>query len=146
MTHRGPLLLALILTGTFLVVLPAATVTMPVDEVVVGMHGTGITVFQGTERSEFSVEILGVLENSMGPRRNLILARLEGGPLAESGVIQGMSGSPVYVDGRLLGAVLKELDIETLKGNDVQDRKQTLRDIPKNFDLSKACPNAKGVK
>ena len=105
MTQRGPLILALILTGTFLVVLPAATVTMPVDEVVVGMHGTGLTVFQGTERSEFSVEIIGVLENSMGPRRNLILARLEGGPLAESGVIQGMSGSPVYVDGRLLGAV-----------------------------------------
>ena len=105
MTHRGPLLLALILTGTVLVVLPAATVTMSVGEVVAGMHGTGLTVFQGTERSEFSVEIIGVLENSMGPRRNLILARLEGGPLAESGVIQGMSGSPVYVDGRLLGAV-----------------------------------------
>ena len=105
MSHRGPQLLALILTGAFLVVLPAATVTMPVDEVVAGMHGTGITVFQGTERSEFSVEIIGVLENSMGPRRNLILARLAGGPLAETGVIQGMSGSPVYVDGRLLGAV-----------------------------------------
>ena len=105
MSHRGPLLLALILTGAFLVVLPAATVTMPVDEVVPGMHGTGITVFQGTQRSEFAVEIIGVLENAMGPRRNLILARLDGGPLAESGVIQGMSGSPVYVDGRLLGAV-----------------------------------------
>ena len=105
MSHRGPLFLGLILAGACLVVLPAATATMPVDEVVVGMRGTGITVFQGTERSEFSVEIIGVLENSMGPRRNLILARLEGGPLAETGVIQGMSGSPVYVDGRLLGAV-----------------------------------------
>jgi len=105
MSHRRPLLFALILTGAFLVVLPAATVTMPVDEVVVGMRGIGITVFEGTTRSEFSVEIIGVLENSIGPRRNLILARLEGGPLAETGVIQGMSGSPVYVDGRLLGAV-----------------------------------------
>ena len=105
MSHREPLLLALVLTGAFLVVLPAATVTMPVDEVVPGMRGTGITVFQGTERSEFTVDIIGVLENAMGPRRNLILARLDGGPLAESGVIQGMSGSPVYVDGRLLGAV-----------------------------------------
>ena len=105
MSYREPLLLALLLTAAFLVVLPAATATMPVDEVVVGMQGTGITVFQGTERSEFSVEIIGVLENSLGPRRNLILARLEGGPLADAGVIQGMSGSPVYVDGRLLGAV-----------------------------------------
>jgi hypothetical protein len=105
MSHRGSLLLALLATGAFLVVLPAATDTMPVDEVVAGMRGTGITVFQGTERTEFSVEIIGVLRNSVGPRRDLILARLEGGPLAESGVIQGMSGSPVYVDGRLLGAV-----------------------------------------
>ena len=105
MSHRGPLLLVFILTGALLVVLPAATVTMPVGEVLPGMQGTGITVFQGNQRSEFSVEIIGVLENSLGPRRNLILARLEGGPLAESGVIQGMSGSPVYVDGRLLGAV-----------------------------------------
>ena len=105
MSHRGSLLLALLATGAFLVVLPAATETMPVDEVVAGMRGTGITVFQGTERTEFSVEIIGVLRNSMGPRRNLILARLEGGPLAETGVIQGMSGSPVYVDGRLLGAI-----------------------------------------
>jgi hypothetical protein len=98
-------LFALILAGAFMAVLPAATVTMPVDEVRAGMRGTGVTVFQGTERSEFTAEIIGVLENAMGPRRNLILARLEGGPLAESGVIQGMSGSPVYVDGRLLGAV-----------------------------------------
>ena len=105
MSHREPLLIALVLTGAFLVVLPAAPVTMSVDEVVPGMRGTGVTVFQGTERSEFEVEIIGVLENAMGPRRNLILARLDGGPLAESGVIQGMSGSPVYVDGRLLGAV-----------------------------------------
>ena len=105
MSYRAPLLVALILTGTFLVALPAATVTMPVDEVVVGMRGIGLTVFEGTTRSEFSVEIIGVLENSIGPRRNLILARLKGGPLAETRVIQGMSGSPVYVDGRLLGAV-----------------------------------------
>ncbi len=89
MNHRGPLLLALILTGTFLVVLPAVTVTMPVAEVVVGMHGTGLTVFQGTERSEFSVEIIGVLENSMGPRRNLILARLEGGRSPRAGSSRG---------------------------------------------------------
>src|SRR5690606_28158211 len=45
------------------------------------------------------------IENVMGPRRSLILARLEGGPLATTGVIAGMSGSPVYVDGRLIGAV-----------------------------------------
>ncbi|MGH9173707.1 MAG: hypothetical protein ACRD1H_05100, partial [Vicinamibacterales bacterium] len=50
-----------------------------------------------------------VLKNVVGPRRNLILARLEGGPLAETGVIAGMSGSPVYIDGRMLGAVSYQL-------------------------------------
>lgn len=91
--------------GGFLAVLPAATLTMPVDEVRAGMQGTGVTVFDGAERSEFTADVIGVLENSFGPRRHLILARLDGGPLAESGVIQGMSGSPVYIDGRLVGAV-----------------------------------------
>ena len=102
--HRTLLPFALVIGG-FLAVLPAATVTMPVDEVRAGMRGTGVTVFAGTERSEFTAEIIGVLENSFGPRRNLILARLDGGPLAASGVIQGMSGSPVSIDGRLIGAV-----------------------------------------
>ena len=69
------------------------------------MIGVGRTVFEGTELKDFKVHILGVLRNVQGPRRNLILARLEGGPLAETGVAPGMSGSPVYIDGRLVGAV-----------------------------------------
>ena len=69
------------------------------------MVGIGRTVFQGDQLEEFKVHILGVLRNVIGPRRNLILARLEGGPLAKTGVIAGMSGSPVYIDGRLVGAV-----------------------------------------
>ena len=85
--------------------LPATSALMPVDEVRPGMVGVGRTIFKGAELEEFKVHILGVLRNMMGPRRNLILAKLEGGPLAETGVAQGMSGSPVYVDGRLIGAV-----------------------------------------
>ena len=85
--------------------LPGQTALMSVDEVQPGMVGRGTTVFEGTTREEFSAHILGVLENVMGPQRSLILARLEGGPLANTGVIAGMSGSPVYVDGRLIGAV-----------------------------------------
>jgi hypothetical protein len=69
------------------------------------MEGIGRTVFSGSKIEEFKVHILGVLDNVMGPSRSLILARLEGGPLATTGVIAGMSGSPVYVDGRLIGAV-----------------------------------------
>jgi len=85
--------------------LPAATTSFPVDELKPGMVGVGRTVFQGDELQDFKVHILGVLRNVIGPRRNLILAKLEGGPLAETGVIAGMSGSPVYIDGRLVGAV-----------------------------------------
>ncbi len=88
-----------------LAALPAATPFMPVDEVKPGMEGIGRTVFSGEIPEEFKVHILGVLRNVVGPKRDLILARLEGGPLAETGVMQGMSGSPVYVDGRLVGAV-----------------------------------------
>ena len=84
---------------------PAATPAFPVDELRAGMTGIGRTVFQGDELEEFRVHILGVLRNVIGTRRNLILARLEGGPLADTGVIAGMSGSPVYIDGRLVGAV-----------------------------------------
>ncbi|MEZ5317074.1 MAG: SpoIVB peptidase S55 domain-containing protein [Vicinamibacterales bacterium] len=77
----------------------------PVDEVRPGMVAEGRTVFAGDELSDFRAHIIGVLKNTIGPRHDLILARLEGGPLATTGVIEGMSGSPVYIDGRLLGAV-----------------------------------------
>lgn len=85
--------------------LPAAPPYYPVDQVKPGMVATGLTVWEGTRIEEFKVHILGVLRNVIGPRRDLILARLEGGPLAQTGVIAGMSGSPVYIDGQLLGAV-----------------------------------------
>ena len=85
--------------------LPAQSRTFPVDEVKPGMVGIGRTVFEGDRLDEFKVHVIGVLRNSIGPRRDLILARLEGGPLANTGVIAGMSGSPVYIDGRLVGAV-----------------------------------------
>lgn len=76
----------------------------PLSEIRAGQRGVGRTVFQGTRPEEFQVEILGVLRNA-GPRQSIILARLSGGPLAQTGVMQGMSGSPVYIDGRLAGAV-----------------------------------------
>src|SRR5712691_9328479 len=77
---------------------------MSVDEVRQGMKGFGKTVFQGTTIEQFDVEVLGVLKN-FAPRQDMILARLSGGPLEKTGVIAGMSGSPVYIDGKLVGAV-----------------------------------------
>ena len=96
---------AIVLAVLCWIPLPAATPLMPVDEVKAGMVGIGRTVFEGTDLQEFKAHILGVLHNVQGPHRDLILARLEGGPLAKTGVAAGMSGSPVYIDGRLIGAV-----------------------------------------
>ena len=75
-----------------------------VDDLSEGMKGVGRTVFQGTTIEEFDVEILGVLKNS-SPRQDMVLARISGGPLAHTGVLQGMSGSPIYIEGKLLGAL-----------------------------------------
>ena len=106
MPARFPLLAgSAALVALACVTLPAATSRMPVDQVEPGMRGVGITVFDGSTREEFDVEVLGVLANVMGPRRTLVLVRLAGGPLARTGLIQGMSGSPVYIDDRLIGAV-----------------------------------------
>src|SRR6478735_1769563 len=85
--------------------LQADTPQMPISEIRPGMVGIGRTVFSGTQVEEFRAHVLGVIENVIGTQRNLILARLEGGPLATTGVIAGMSGSPVYIDGKLIGAV-----------------------------------------
>jgi hypothetical protein len=100
-TAAAALLAAVILA----VPLPASTPLMSIDEIRPGMIGVGRTVFQGSELKDFKVHILGVLRNVQGPKRDLILAKLEGEGLAESGVAQGMSGSPVYIEGRLIGAV-----------------------------------------
>ena len=93
-----PLLCALAASAT-----PAQEI-LPFSEIKPGMKGIGRTVFSGTRVDEFQVEVLGTLQN-VAPKRNLILVRLTGGPLATTGVLDGMSGSPVYINNRLAGAV-----------------------------------------
>ncbi|MGC4053229.1 MAG: SpoIVB peptidase S55 domain-containing protein [Paludibaculum sp.] len=77
---------------------------LPLREVQPGMKAIGRSVFAGMKVEEFQVEVLGVLENA-GPKQSIILARLSGAGLEKTGVMQGMSGSPVYYNGRLMGAV-----------------------------------------
>lgn len=77
----------------------------PLSEIRPGLKGVGRTVFEGDRIEEFQVEFLGVLKNAITPKHDIILARLSGGPLEKTGVIAGMSGSPVYIDGKLVGAV-----------------------------------------
>jgi SpoIVB peptidase S55 len=77
----------------------------PIDQVKPGMRAVGYTVFSGGEPKKFDVEILGVLKGFPSPQQNAVLSRLLGDELSHTGVFQGMSGSPVYIDGKLLGAV-----------------------------------------
>jgi hypothetical protein len=77
----------------------------PLSEVHRGLRGVAYTVFQGTQPEAMNVEIIGVLYNSLGPGRDMILARLTGSKPEYTGVVAGMSGSPVYIDGKLLGAL-----------------------------------------
>lgn len=95
---------AFFLAASAIRLVTAAPAIFPLKDIRPGQHGVGRTVFSGSRVEEFQVEILGVMQN-IGPKESVILARLKGGPLEETGVMQGMSGSPVYIDGKLAGAV-----------------------------------------
>jgi len=87
-----------IATGAF------AADTMPLSQVRKGMRGYGLTVFEGSKLEKFDVEIIGVL-NNIGPNQNLILARIDAPEVKRAGVIAGMSGSPILIDGKVIGAL-----------------------------------------
>lgn len=77
---------------------------MPLDQVRKGMKGYGLTVFEGNKVERFDVEIVGVLHN-IGPDQNIILANVDSPMIRRAGVVAGMSGSPIYVEGKLIGAL-----------------------------------------
>jgi hypothetical protein len=79
--------------------------TIPVDQIHTGMRGYALTVFEGVKPESMDVEVLGVLHNVNGPKGDMILVRLHGTKVEYTGVVAGMSGSPVYLDGKLAGAL-----------------------------------------
>jgi len=79
--------------------------TIPVSQIHAGMRGVAYTVFEGTKPEAMDVEVLGVLKNTNGPKGDVILVRLHGTKAEYTGVVAGMSGSPVYFDGKLAGAL-----------------------------------------
>jgi SpoIVB peptidase S55 len=103
--RKGIAAVALALMAVSALQAQSQTQFFPLSEIRPGLKGVGRTIFAGDKVQEFQVEFLGVLKNFLAPKHDVILARLSGGPLAETGVIEGMSGSPVYVDGKLVGAV-----------------------------------------
>ena len=82
-----------------------STQIMKVDDVRPGMKGVGYTVFEGTQPESMGVQVLGVLRNLNGPKSDVVLVKLLGDKAQFTGVVAGMSGSPVYIDGKLLGAI-----------------------------------------
>lgn len=117
----------------------SAETVMGIDEIVPGMKGYGKTVFTGDRIEIFNVEVLGILRN-WEAKSNMILIRMSGGPLEKSGIIAGMSGSPVYIRNRLIGAVAYGWSFakEPIAGvTPIHEMKSTLLDIPpqENSDL-----------
>src|ERR1700691_5107542 len=88
---------------------PAATTIpadiIPIEQIHEGMRGTALTVFQGVKPESMDVEVLGVMHNVNGPKGDIILVRLHGTKPEYTGVVAGMSGSPVYFNGKLAGAL-----------------------------------------
>src|SRR6267142_5970944 len=98
------LVLGLSLSNTILSA-QTAQPTIPVDQIHTGMRGVAYTVFEGVKPEAMDVEVLGVLHNANGPKGDIILVRLHGTKVEYTGVVAGMSGSPVYIDGKLAGAL-----------------------------------------
>jgi hypothetical protein len=87
--------------------------TIPVDQVRAGMQGYAYTIFAGDQVEKFDLEVLGVMPNFLGPKQSIILVELKGPKVEHTGVVAGMSGSPVYIDGKLAGALSLKLGIFT---------------------------------
>src|SRR5690348_9650088 len=104
-------LVVLLLAGLALAQKPVASAKPTAPEIFAledlrpGMKGVARTVFSGSDTQEFGVEVLGVLPGFPGPRQSAIIAKLSGTNVDRTGVFAGMSGSPVYIDGKLVGAI-----------------------------------------
>ncbi len=115
----------------------------PLSQVRPGMTGTAWTVFQGSTPEPMQVEILGVLRGARGPGQDLILARLHGAKPEYTGVVEGMSGSPVYIDGKLAGSLsyrIGQFTKEPIAGITPIEQMLEVRDIPVR-DLSPDLPS-----
>jgi hypothetical protein len=111
-------LVALLLVGGLLLLLaPLAraqsTDFLPLDQVQPGMQGYAYTIFAGDQVEKFDLEVLGVMPNFLGPKQSIILVQLKGPKVEHTGVVAGMSGSPVYINGKLVGALSLKLGVFT---------------------------------
>src|SRR4029453_7825573 len=92
---------------------PALNETLPGDQGRPGMQGYAYTIFAGDQVEKFDLEVIGVMPNFLGPKQSIILVQLKGPKVEHTGVVAGMSGSPVYIDGKLAGALSLKLGVFT---------------------------------
>jgi hypothetical protein len=90
-----------------------STTIIPLSEIHAGMQGYAYTIFAGDQVEKFDLEVLGILPNFLGPQQSIILVQLKGPKVEHTGVVAGMSGSPVYFDGKLAGALSLKLGVFT---------------------------------
>jgi SpoIVB peptidase S55 len=107
------IVLGLVLYAAPLISAQDSQQTLPLSQVRAGMQGYAYTIFTGDQIEKFDLEVLGVLDNFLGPRQSIILVQLKGPKVEHTGVVAGMSGSPVYLDGKLAGALSLKLGIFT---------------------------------
>jgi hypothetical protein len=119
---------------------PQATSTMPIDQVRPGMKGEVYTIFEGDQIEKVDLEVIGILHNALGPKQDVILVRLLGDKAAKDGVVAGMSGSPVFIDGKLVGALSLKLGVFT------REAIGGVTPIASMYDVQKSSPLDSGEK
>src|SRR6201999_3978149 len=92
---------------------PTSAEILPLSQVRPGMQGYAYTIFAGDEVEKFDLEVIGVMPNFLGPQQSIILVQLKGEKVEHTGVVAGMSGSPVYIQGKLAGALSLKLGVFT---------------------------------
>ena len=101
--------------------------TFPLSDIKPGMKGVAYTIFEGDKVEPMDLEVIGVLHNAVGPKQDVVLVRLLGQKAEETGVVAGMSGSPVYFDGKLAGALSLKLGTFTKEAiGAITDRKSVV--------------------
>jgi SpoIVB peptidase S55 len=148
--HRFTLLsIVSLLLGSLspLVLAQQTTEIIPVDQVHAGMQGYAYTIFSGDQVEKFDLEVIGVMPNFLGPKQSIILVELKGPKVEHTGVVAGMSGSPVYIEGKLAGALSLKLGIFTKEAiggvTPIEDvlnppaSNTATQAVPQQFDLPK---------
>src|SRR5271165_384679 len=92
---------------------PTSTEIIPLSQIRPGMLGYAYTIFAGEQVEKFDLEVIGIMPNFLGPRQTIILVQLKGPKVEHTGVVAGMSGSPVYFEGKLAGALSLKLGVFT---------------------------------